>query len=49
MNNENLQNWKETVQLQDLGIDKEDSTRRDLKSTRWDGMYWINIVQKRCK
>ena len=48
--NENLQNWKETVRLQDLAIDKEDSIiRRDLKSTRWDGMYWINIVQKRCK
>jgi len=30
MNYENLQNRKETVHLQDLGIDKEDSIRRDL-------------------
>jgi hypothetical protein len=46
MNNEILQNLKETVHLQDLGIDKEDSIRMDYKSTIWDGMYWINMVQK---
>jgi hypothetical protein len=32
--------------MQDLDTDKEDSIRRDLKSTRWDGMYRINVVQK---
>jgi hypothetical protein len=39
MNNEILQNLKETVHLQDLGIDKEDSIRMDHKSTRWDDIY----------
>lgn len=41
MNNENRNSH-----LQDLGTDKDDSIRRDLISTRWNGMYRINMVQK---
>jgi hypothetical protein len=49
LNNKILQNLKETVHLQDLGIYKKDSMTRDLKKMGWDGMDWIHMAQDRCK
>lgn len=49
MNDEILQNLKETVHLPDPDQDKEDIIRMDLKWMGRDGTDWINMDKNRCK